>query len=270
MRRLFILPFAMALAAGCGPTDTDEDLLTDEFEALIGTDPELADTDGDGYSDAYEHFTFFSPRKDNDFPYEEEGADYMRLPLPDGDAWDELSEDKGWDENDFTGNWTAEDQNGLELKLKRFYGQVVLVDVSAEWCNPCRSAAESLQEEYEERRDDGFVPFTILTQGPNPDSTDPDIASPSAERWEDDFGIEAPIIEDEERNIARRYLTTAYPTYTIIDREHNIVSLDQQGGTADFDLIDELLDEDPPDVAYEWPEEAATIAEALGVPVPTQ
>ncbi len=35
-------------------TDQDGDGLTDQFEALLGTDPTKSDTDGDGLSDAYE------------------------------------------------------------------------------------------------------------------------------------------------------------------------------------------------------------------------
>ena len=265
MHRFFAVPLAFSLAlAGCaGPVDTDGDLLTDEFEALIGTDPELADTDGDKFDDGYEHFTYFSPRRSDDFPYEKEDADYLRLPLPDNDTWDELSEDKGWAEGDFTRNWTGEDQHGLDLKLKRFYGQVILIDVSAEWCGPCRAAAETLQDEYEDRYNDGFVPITILTEDPSGNPT------PDANRWADDFGLESPIIADGGREISQRYLTTAYPTYTILDRAHEIVQLDKQGGQADFELIDELLNEDPPRVSYDWPEGASDIAEALGVPIPT-
>jgi thiol-disulfide isomerase/thioredoxin len=266
MRSVFAIPLALSMvAAGCATNpDIDEDLLSNEFEALIGTDPESSDTDGDGYSDAYEHFTYFSPLRANDVPYEEEGADYHRMPLLFGDDWDEVSDGAGWDEGDFSRSWTATDQFGIDLKLKRFYGQVILIDVSAEWCNPCRGAAANLQEEYEQRRDDGFVAFTVLTEDPEGEP------APSADRWSDDFGIHAPIIEDGARDIADRYLTTAYPTYTILDRNHEIVSLDAQGGEADFDLIDDLLAEDPPDVSYLWPEGVAEIAEALGVPVPTQ
>ena len=58
-------PFGMSAAAlpsavvgGPGQTDSDGDGLTDQFEALFGTDPNRADTDGDGLSDTAETATY--------------------------------------------------------------------------------------------------------------------------------------------------------------------------------------------------------------------
>jgi hypothetical protein len=146
MRTVFAIPLALSMvAAGCATNpDIDEDLLSNEFELMIGTDPESSDTDGDGYSDAYEHFTYFSPLRDNDVPYEEEGADYHRMPLLFGDDWDEVSDGAGWDEGDFSRSWTATDQFGIDLKLKRFYGQVILIDVSAAPPRACRRSTSSV------------------------------------------------------------------------------------------------------------------------------
>lgn len=47
-----------AVAGGPGQTDSDGDGLTDQFEALFGTDPNRADTDGDGLSDSAETATY--------------------------------------------------------------------------------------------------------------------------------------------------------------------------------------------------------------------
>jgi Bacterial TSP3 repeat/NlpC/P60 family len=47
-----------AVAGGPGQTDTDGDGLTDQFEALLHTDPNKADTDGDGLSDVAETTVF--------------------------------------------------------------------------------------------------------------------------------------------------------------------------------------------------------------------
>lgn len=47
-------PYAIDLGAPPSVADTDQDGLTDQFEALFGTDAAVADTDADGLSDAYE------------------------------------------------------------------------------------------------------------------------------------------------------------------------------------------------------------------------
>lgn len=53
MRRLFVLP-VLALLGGCPGGDKDEDGLTNGEEKDLGTDPKIADTDGDGLLDGEE------------------------------------------------------------------------------------------------------------------------------------------------------------------------------------------------------------------------
>jgi thiol-disulfide isomerase/thioredoxin len=225
-------------------SDIDGDGLSRTFEALIGTDPNSADTDEDGFEDGEEYLAFFDPLDNDDFPYE---GPYLRRPTPTRDVWEDLSRNAGWNEGDFSRDWWMADQNGQELRLRRFYGQVILIEVVAEWCGPCRAAAEELEEEWTERRDDGFMSFTILTEGPL--VGDP----PQAGRWAGDFNLTSAIIEDPDRDVASRYMTNAYPSYTIIDRNFQIVDLDLQGGSPDWNLIDDLLDEAPPQVDYPMP-----------------
>jgi hypothetical protein len=109
---------------GVSLIDSDEDGLTDAFEDSIGTDPDDADTDGDGFSDGEEHRSFFFADDASDFPYE---GDYPRSAIPrevDGD---------GWSQGDVSNNWTGTDQWGEDLQLHRFYGNVVVVELAADW-----------------------------------------------------------------------------------------------------------------------------------------
>ena len=109
---------------GDTPTDTDGDGLNDDFEDRIGTDFENPDTDGDGFSDSEEHLNYFFADDETDFPY---FGEYPRGPIPrsvDGD---------GWSLGDVSDNWTGVDQYGEELQLHRFYGNVVVVELAADW-----------------------------------------------------------------------------------------------------------------------------------------
>lgn len=46
---------------------------------------------------------------------------------------------------------------GEIVRLSQFKGKVVLVDLWATWCAPCRMSIPSLQKLYEKHRDKGFV-----------------------------------------------------------------------------------------------------------------
>jgi len=260
---LLTIPLLAACAprGGGGDGDSDGDLLTDAFELEIGTDPDLADTDGDGYTDAEEHFTFFSPRNVDDFPYV---GKYPRGPLWRGAEWDALTEDDGWGQGDFTNNWTSEDMHGQELKLKRFYGQVILIDMSAEWCPPCRAAAETLDDEYTDRNEDGFVIIQLMLDGYGGGD-----GNPNLERWASDFDLTIPLVDDGDRELAAHYTPAntnwGIPNYTIIDRNHEIASWYQAGGSANFGLVDTLLAEDAPEVDYLWPDNEDDIRAEIGV-----
>ncbi len=270
LRRLYlslVISMSVAFLAGCPPVgdgdgdDPDGDLLSNSFESSIGTDPDNADTDGDGWSDTEEYFTYFNPRNDGDYPYT---GHYPRGPLAWGDDWDAITgDDTGWGQDDFSSNWSHEDRWEDKLRLKRFYGSVILLDLSAEWCNPCRVAAETLEEEYTSRREDGFVVIQLMMDGLNPANP------PDLERWADEFDLTIPLISDHDQEVVRRYVPGGggwgIPNYTIIDRNHQIVDWYQAGGTANFTLVDQLLEEEKPDIEYEWPDNAAEIRAELGL-----
>ena len=249
----------MACLAPVNPAP-DEDGLPTEFELSIGPDPEQEATDADGFSDAVEVLTYFSPRNADDHPYE---GEYTRGPLMGSDEWDSYTEDAGWDENDISKGWKVTDQHGEESKLKRFFGNVILIDMGAEWCGPCRQATETLDEEYQDRKEDGFVVIQLLTDGLSMGDRNPD-----GDRWIDEFDITFPVIEDGEFHAAKRYVPAGsfgIPNYTVIDRNHEIHTWFQEGGQPPLEVIADLLDEDPPSVDYSLPENAEELYEALSI-----
>lgn len=67
------LSLSLVWASGvsaAAPVDTDGDGLTDQQEALLGTDPHLKDTDGDGYPDGVEVNAGYSPTSTSSIPME--------------------------------------------------------------------------------------------------------------------------------------------------------------------------------------------------------
>ena len=264
--RLLLLLLSVLLAAGCSPArrgggggggddddsadpgdddddaapgDPDGDGLDTSFEEQIGTDPNDEDSDGDGYEDGEEYMSYFLPWDASDQPYI---GGYPRGPLP-----DEI-DGQGWHAGEITRNWTAQDQWEQELQLHRFFGNVVVVEVAAEWCGPCQASAETLEEEYQERKDDGFVVIQLLLDGQSYDSP------PDLERWADQFGLTSPLVSDHNQEIAQHYVASGsfgIPNYTILDRELVVRDWFQEGGTIDWSLVDSLLDDPAPEV--DWP-----------------
>jgi len=129
-RILLLISTSGLLLGGCvgGPNmtaDSDEDGLLDAFEMVIGSDPLSADTDGDGHDDGDEYGAFFDPMDEGDFPY---AGDYPRQALPtDGIA------STGYEIGEVSHNWSAEDQFGEEIELHKFYGNVIVVELAADW-----------------------------------------------------------------------------------------------------------------------------------------
>lgn len=254
-----------ALAIGCTPAeeevdvDPDRDGLTTDFEAIIGTDAENIDSDGDGHFDAIEYLQYFDPTNADDYPYEGEWA---RGPLPSSEVWDGLSAEDGWEEGEFSRSWTKEDQFGQEIKLRRFYGNVILIDFSAEWCGPCRAAAETLRDKYEDRRDRGFVILQVMLDGYTPGDGQPDL-----DRWASDFDLNHTLIGGRDAEFEGHYMpgNAGIPNYTIIGRDFTIESWYQAGGEPNWTLIDSLIDEEPPEVEYPMPDNADYLIDFYGL-----
>ena len=125
---LAVLPLAACDGAGTAETlpDADGDGLADSYEESIGTDPAKGDSDGDGYDDGDEVYGFSDPSDELDHAY---AGGWERHPWP-----AELEEEPtGFSSGDVAANFQLEDQYGDNVQLWSFYGEVILVDMSAEW-----------------------------------------------------------------------------------------------------------------------------------------
>lgn len=167
--------------------DSDDDGIDDPDEIENGTDPTNPDTDGDGFDDGLEDDQDTDPNDGFSWPFG-------------GEQWPDFSdeaEEAEVDGSDYAlgevfPNFTTTDQFGNEVELYDFYGYVVLLDFSAGWCGPCRTAAETSEEMWESYREDGFIIIHAIIDDNRGSG---DIDQDFLEDWADDYEIEFPVID---------------------------------------------------------------------------
>ena len=111
------------------------------------------------------------------------------------------------------------DQNGDSVSLWQFFGQVVGLDISAEWCAPCQELAGGVDHTWQEFKDHGVMYLTLLTQDENANKPTQEVL----QSWSADYGITAPVLSDIE-NYEPQLIPagTAYPKVMLFDRTMTI------------------------------------------------
>jgi thiol-disulfide isomerase/thioredoxin len=243
----------------CGVADTDGDMLSDSFEELIGTNPELGDSDGDGFTDAEEYLAYFDPDDRDDFPYE---GGYPRGPLP------REIDGEGWGPGDVSNSWDGEDQHGQLLDLHKFYGNVVMIDIGSEWCGPCNAAAPIAEEHYQDFKDEGFMVFGLLMDGLTQADGTPDI-----DRWIEGHELTYPVLPDPNQEKVQHYVpldangSYGIPLFGFIGRDMTIEIHGVNGGGWTEADIEELLEAEVPYVEWPMPENTGDLRAEFGITV---
>lgn len=104
---------------------------------------------------------------------------------------------------------------GDTVSIASLAGEVVLVNVWATWCIPCREEMPALQRLHEQRREDG-----LRIVGVSVDSHGEDQVRGFAE----DLGITFTILLDPRGTVKRAFRTTGVPESVLIGRDGRIVT----------------------------------------------
>lgn len=118
------------------------------------------------------------------------------------------------------------DEQGTEQSLAAWRGQVVLVDVWASWCGPCKVAFHRYDSLFTEYRDRGFRVLAINVDEKRAD----------ADRFLKDRPHQMAVVFDPKGVAPERLRLTGMPTSYLVDRRGSIRY--RHEGFAERDLIE--------------------------------
>ena len=107
--------------------------------------------------------------------------------------------------------YAAATLEGEQVTLESLQGQVVLLNLWATWCTPCRMETPYLQSVYEEHKDQGFEIVGI--------SMDTGDAADDVEMFVDEFGVTYTILHDPQMRGMELYQVLGLPATFLIDRD---------------------------------------------------
>ena len=111
-------------------------------------------------------------------------------------------------------NFTFPDLNGQQVSLSDLRGKVVLVNIWATWCPPCRQEMPSIQKLYERFKGENFEILAVSI-----DSTGREVVAPFMRT----MNLTFPALLDPGENIRPLYGVTGVPESFIIDKEGIVV-----------------------------------------------
>jgi thiol-disulfide isomerase/thioredoxin len=103
--------------------------------------------------------------------------------------------------------------DGGSDSLASYRGKVVLVNLWASWCAPCRSESPALEQLYQENRSRGLVVLGI----------DQGESAEAASAFARELHLAYPILLDEGQQYGRAYAAVGLPTSIVVDRTGHIV-----------------------------------------------
>lgn len=137
-------------------------------------------------------------------------------------------------------DFTLELLQGGEVTLSELRGQVVILNLWASWCPPCRAEMPALQRVYEANHERGLEVLAVHTTYQDSEA--------AAQDFVQEYALTFPVPLDRAGEISRLYQLRALPTTFFIDRQGVIRQVVLGGPMSEATLqvaVQTLLDEVP-------------------------
>ena len=110
-------------------------------------------------------------------------------------------------------DFTLTDLHGKAWALKDLRGQVVLVNIWATWCPPCRSEMPDLESIYKRFKKDGLIVLAIS-----------DEEAGKVKQFVDEYGLSYPILLDSDKSVHKQYTIEGLPRSFVYDRDGKLIA----------------------------------------------
>jgi peroxiredoxin len=131
------------------------------------------------------------------------------------------------------------DLHGTTVRLADLRGKVVLLNIWATWCYPCRAEMPSMNALYQDYRSQGFEILAISMDVSGAQVVAPFVA---------EYALTFPVLLDPQDTVSTRLLGGGIPTSYVLDKRGQIVAVEV--GTRDWNsarfrrLLEQLLAEE--------------------------
>jgi peroxiredoxin len=128
-------------------------------------------------------------------------------------------------------DFTASDLSGREVRLSDYKGKVVLVNVWATWCPPCREEMPSMERLFKAMEGTDFVILAVSVDAPKGEKDLFGRDGGDLDAFAKEMGLTFPILHDPEGGIQAVYQTTGVPETFLVGRD-GLIYKKVAGGTA--------------------------------------
>ncbi len=137
-------------------------------------------------------------------------------------------------EGDVAPDFTLPLLDGGEDSLSNHKGEVVLLNIWATWCGPCRQEMPYMQDFYESMEGKPFVILAASQDRKGEEEVRPFV---------NEFGLTFPILLDQDKEVGDLYQTDKFPESYIIDKDGIIVKrVVGQLTNSDLKMIEHMVD----------------------------
>ncbi len=106
-------------------------------------------------------------------------------------------------------DFTLETLDGKTMTLSNLRGQVVVINLWATWCPPCRAEMPALERVWNDYRDQGLVILAVNQRE----------SAARVGAFVEELGLTFPVLLDPNGTVGARYQLRAYPTTFFVGRD---------------------------------------------------